>query len=606
MADTRGTVAARQAPAGSRARRILGIVREYWFALLLILLAAATFVFGIWGFWEVDNEFKLPRLTDTAAFFVMEPPPERPDDRNWQLELARVLALVALVFATWKTFYILFKDRYDAFRARTSHGHVVVCGLGRRGSRLVRAFKEAGYRVIAIEDDARESATRTARARGARVVLGAATDEAVLERASVARARCVVAVGPNDSTNLEIATKVLRIARDRPEAGPRVVVQIRDEGLADTLSAKALSSSGAVRLEFVNIATRAAWSLLDTPGPLESESEDTPHLLVAGFGPMGEELVLAASMLWRRLSGDLKRPLQITVVDAAASRRLARLLRRSPQVADWCELAAIDDEPEIAVLDVPGLLAEDGSPTRAYVCLDDSIEALSTGLELLRRTGEAEIPVVVSVLSEEESAGRFLTAGGSFEVGLHLSGLIEQTCTAELLLETPVETVARLQQRDYVRQMLAAGKRLGQTPFLRPWEEMTDVQREENREWARSVPAKLETVGADLRPIADWDLALFKFSPDELERLGKLEHERWRAWRARNGWRYGETRDDVAKTHPDMVPWEQLGEASREIDRDQVDNLPRQLARAGYEIYRPAPDGAAAEAAEAAIARSSA
>lgn len=44
------------------------------------------------------------------------------------------------------------------------------------------------------------------------------------------------------------------------------------------------------------------------------------------------------------------------------------------------------------------------------------------------------------------------------------------------------------------------------------------------------------------------------------------EHDSW--WQAYMdmGWQYGEVRDPVAKTHPDMVPYDQLSKAEREKD----------------------------------------
>ena len=48
-------------------------------------------------------------------------------------------------------------------------------------------------------------------------------------------------------------------------------------------------------------------------------------------------------------------------------------------------------------------------------------------------------------------------------------------------------------------------------------------------------------------------------SPEEL-------HGSWvQAYRAM-GWVYGEVRDPVAKTHPDMVPYDQLGQLERDKD----------------------------------------
>jgi hypothetical protein len=52
-----------------------------------------------------------------------------------------------------------------------------------------------------------------------------------------------------------------------------------------------------------------------------------------------------------------------------------------------------------------------------------------------------------------------------------------------------------------------------------------------------------------------------KNSPEEL-------HQDWVNAYQQMGWRHGETRDPVAKTHPDMVPYDQLGQLER--DKDDV------------------------------------
>ncbi len=52
-----------------------------------------------------------------------------------------------------------------------------------------------------------------------------------------------------------------------------------------------------------------------------------------------------------------------------------------------------------------------------------------------------------------------------------------------------------------------------------------------------------------------------KTSPEE------LHDDWWEAYRAL-GWVFGETRDPAKKTHPDMVPYDQLGQLER--DKDEV------------------------------------
>jgi len=588
-------VASDRAGLSVRLRRAFDLAREYWL-VAAALLAVAAVVLALWDLPSGDDGWE--RFNDTIGLFFLEPP--HGDEPSTRLEIARLLAAAAVILLTAKGIGILFRDRIDALRARTSRSHVIVCGLGRRGTRLVQAFRDGGNRVVAIEHDARRSAITYARERGALVVTGAVTDAAVLERAGIARARCLVAVGSDDATNIELATKVLDLARADPRMAarplPRTVIQVDDEELARTLADLPSRVAGSDSLEFVNLFKRGAWPLLDHPVPLDSEHGAAPHLLVVGLGRIGEELVVSSGLLWSKLSGSSAPPLRLTVVDRDATERIAQLRLRYPRLSD-SGLTAVDLEPETAAFRRADYLEGDlpQTVTRVYVCLDDPVQALSCGLLLLRETFERRPPVVVSVPSEEESAGRFLMPGRAFEVGLHLFGLIEQTCTAELLLETPVETVARLQHRDHLRD-----RSLARTPhttaYMRPWEELTEEQREDNRAWARSVPAKLAVVGAELRELVDWDRPLFEFTDEEVERLAELEHERWAGWRLEQGWRYGPTRDDDDRVHPDLVPWTELTEESRNHDRTQIRSLPRQLARAGYEIrrHRPLESGAAA------------
>ncbi len=87
------------------------------------------------------------------------------------------------------------------------------------------------------------------------------------------------------------------------------------------------------------------------------------------------------------------------------------------------------------------------------------------------------------------------------------------------------------------------------------------------------------------------DAAAFKLTLAEVERLAEMEHERWCAERTREGWRYGppSPSDKARKTHPDLVAWAALPEGERAKNRVAVRELPRFLARAGFQIDRLAP-----------------
>jgi hypothetical protein len=50
------------------------------------------------------------------------------------------------------------------------------------------------------------------------------------------------------------------------------------------------------------------------------------------------------------------------------------------------------------------------------------------------------------------------------------------------------------------------------------------------------------------------------------ETTPEQEHESWMQAYLDMGWQYGEVRDPVAKTHPDMVPFSELPESERQKD----------------------------------------
>ncbi len=71
-----------------------------------------------------------------------------------------------------------------------------------------------------------------------------------------------------------------------------------------------------------------------------------------------------------------------------------------------------------------------------------------------------------------------------------------------------------------------------------------------------------------------------------LEYLAENVHEVWAQNRMRQGWRYGPTRDDEKKEHPCLVPYEDLPESERRVDRSTASEVLRAILALGYRIER--------------------
>ncbi len=88
------------------------------------------------------------------------------------------------------------------------------------------------------------------------------------------------------------------------------------------------------------------------------------------------------------------------------------------------------------------------------------------------------------------------------------------------------------------------------------------------------IPQPIDTTGVKL--------------PEELEQLveqmSKNVHEVWAETRIKQGWRYGEQRDDELKTHPCLVPYEELPEEEKEYDRKTSLGTLKLIMKLGFKI----------------------
>jgi hypothetical protein len=120
---------------------------------------------------------------------------------------------------------------------------------------------------------------------------------------------------------------------------------------------------------------------------------------------------------------------------------------------------------------------------------------------------------------------------------------------------------------------------------LLPYNELPEDLKEQNRKNVRDIPEKLSSLDYVMLPARSGEPA-FKFNADDLERLARIEHERWKQARLDDGWVFEPQTDQARKVHGSLVPWDELPEAEKEKDRDMVSGIPAVLARAGYTVMQ--------------------
>jgi hypothetical protein len=68
--------------------------------------------------------------------------------------------------------------------------------------------------------------------------------------------------------------------------------------------------------------------------------------------------------------------------------------------------------------------------------------------------------------------------------------------------------------------------------------------------------------------------------------MAKNVHEVWAQGRIKEGWTYGPVRNDVKKTHPCLVPYEELPDSEKEYDRSTSVETLKLILKSGFQITK--------------------
>ncbi|MEW5725242.1 MAG: NAD-binding protein [Thermodesulfobacteriota bacterium] len=129
---------------------------------------------------------------------------------------------------------LIMKSRLQEFfgqRRRRMQDHIVLCGLGNVGFRILEHLRGLGEEVVVIERQDNIKFVEDARSLGVTVITGDIRRPAALEKAHVHQARCLIAAADEDLANLEAALN----ARS---ANPKIHIVMRmfDQSLANKVA----------------------------------------------------------------------------------------------------------------------------------------------------------------------------------------------------------------------------------------------------------------------------------------------------------------------------------------------------------------------------------
>jgi Trk K+ transport system NAD-binding subunit len=202
-------------------RDILLLGRQAWLSLLLLILLL------IGGATYIQRQFFpddfAQALYATIFLLVFNSPVDFPSDWLGRAIFFAVplLGLFFLLQSVVDFARLVFdkgsrREGWQISLASTFSDHVIVCGVGRVGYRVMLQLLDAGHEVVAVEIDPASEFAATVTRLKVPLIVGDARDPDVLRSAGLSRARGLIAAINDDLKNIEIALTARRRAPELP------------------------------------------------------------------------------------------------------------------------------------------------------------------------------------------------------------------------------------------------------------------------------------------------------------------------------------------------------------------------------------------------------
>ena len=505
---------------------------------------------------------------------------------NWMLEIARFLLPALTIYTIIQGLLHLFDKQMQFIRLWGLRNHIIVCGLGRKGNYIAKDLLKSGQKVVVIEKEISSEIAAEIQKEGGIVLAGDATQQDTLYSARLHRARYIVCMLGNDSLNLQVAFQAYHITRSRNKGRLTCTICLSSQGLFEVAKRNELFHEDGVpyQIESFNPYDRSARLLLvqdDDLKDLANSCKDSVHLLIVGWGRLGESLIIQAAHSWHLMGR--KDKLIISVIDKNAQNHFTRLFRDDPNINQVLEINPIQIDIQSINLLQKAMAEIQVNVSRAYICLSDPILSLQVYQNIIRSPKFKNVAFRIRLAKDSGVSTAFessLFRSSNFGKVV-LFDLFEQTCTAEVVLTGLHEYLARELYESYYSETVNSG--IGHSSMV-PWDQLSNDDKNANLKQGDRLYNLLNSVGYTINFFQNWNIEKFEFQPTEIEKMASLEHTLWCQNKELEGWKFGNSKDNRKKTHPALISWDKLPEIEKEKDRRTIKEIPNFLSKIGFQI----------------------
>jgi hypothetical protein len=573
------------------ARRISSIVTERWQSLQS-LSVAGSFLLGFWG-WNVQSSPEaiadyINNFFRTFQLITLNFPTDLQNDIPWQLQIARFMVPSITALATIDRIVGSITRPVRLFSITRAKDHIVICGDDQLATSALTelATGDSEKQIVIIDPSISESRKEVLESYNLTVIIEDPMELDFFKKVNICHASAIFMILKDDISNTNLAIEALKNNKNRSKIqSPLLVgVLIAEDNLAYQLDLCLDDSTRNNNAKYHRLCPDRDGIRLEMSrrAPVFGKIDKSlpSHILVVGLISNWQQCLM--QLIIASQDQPYKKSVFTFLVSQEEEAEIEEFLKTIPELNLIVEFRYMR-YGKYDLID----LAETNSEQKAYpkitlvVVLKEGGQAISTALALRSPKNPFSLtnePMLVFRDVEDRLLQQLTTnemQDRNLQNIIAFGGVIRKE-SIERALSYENDKIAVLLHEQY---MSNSQNRLGDiTAALREWAGLPENLRDANRVAANHFPLILEYMRLEIAP-GDKPSAIL--TDEEMEKLSRIEHKRWIADRLDRGYRYGNIRDDKKRLHPSIVDYDDLTDAEKQKDRDNIKALMAAVRQSG-------------------------
>ena len=493
--------------------------------------------------------------------------------------------------------------------------HIVICGAGDMGYALAKDIlnKHQDKKLLVVDINPTNDNANSICTLGGYAISGNAIDKDVLNKLNITKAEKIILMTGKDISNLEILdaiTKVIPEAdKNDPDNEKNIYIHLESKENYEILPS---IKRGGINIKAFSVYDNAAQTLF-MKHPLgenvDTIDNDSVNLAIVGFDAAGLSVLYRALALGHFFND---KPLNVTIFDNNHEKKRAEFLKLYPislkagGIINW----------NINFKDDGELFNKDGIEnfTQIIFC-KTNVQASLTDIARIIKNQSAHLEkkqffIFIDKHDGIKGIANDIKIDNKNKMDIIPFGNFSQICSYDVVVNEIYDKMAIRADQRY--------NQLHEPEYETNWGDLSPFLQDSNRMQVEHLPIKLKAINkllsenrfleydeakekarnrwfdlmlnnqnvSDISKIDLWDkeikgakiLATY-ISPDDIEKLAKMEKHRWNAFHILNGWTtlpkpegqdYPYRKDNNKKEHALLIGWDELEEASKYIVEDGI------------------------------------